>query len=94
VLSKGKVRVSRRSRVMHGDETGPATFKIIGRSPHDSLHGLYRALILAHGECVTRRWKRCFTREYGHTISLLIMVRFYLSVVGSIPTGGAKHGSD
>jgi hypothetical protein len=25
-------------------------FKIIGRSPHDSLHGLYRALILAHRE--------------------------------------------
>jgi len=24
-----------------------------GRSPHDSLHGLYRALLLAHGEHVT-----------------------------------------
>jgi hypothetical protein len=26
------------------------TFKIMGASPHDSPHGLYRALIFAHGE--------------------------------------------
>ena len=51
-----------------------ATFKIIGRSPHDSLHGLYRVLILAHGERVTSPEKRPFTRKYGHAGSLLIMV--------------------
>ena len=46
------------------------------RSPHDSLHGLYRTLILAHGESVTSSQKRCFTRKYGHAASLLIMVCF------------------
>jgi hypothetical protein len=38
--------------------------------------GLYRALILAPGEQVTWTPKRAFTREYGHAISLLIMVCF------------------
>ena len=32
---------------------GTATFKIMGRSPHDSPHGFYRTLILATGERVT-----------------------------------------
>jgi hypothetical protein len=46
------------------------------RSPHDSLHGLYRALILAHGERAKRPRKCCFTRKYSHAGSLLIMVCF------------------
>jgi hypothetical protein len=33
-------------------DLGTATLKIVG-SPHDSLHGLYRALILAHDERVS-----------------------------------------
>ena len=36
------------------------------RSPHDSLHGLYRALILGHGERVPGPWKYGFTRKYSH----------------------------
>jgi hypothetical protein len=43
------------------------------RSPHDSLHGLYRDLILAHGERITWPRKCGLTREYRHTVSLLIM---------------------
>jgi hypothetical protein len=39
--------------VTHRQEASPAMFKIVRRSPHDSLHGFYRALILAHGERVT-----------------------------------------
>jgi hypothetical protein len=43
------------------------------RSPHDSLHGLYRALILAH--CWHATWPRkcSFTRQNGPVIPLLIM---------------------
>jgi hypothetical protein len=51
---------------------GTADFQDHGRSPH----GLYRALILAHGQRVTRPPKWAFTREYGHAVSLLIMVCF------------------
>ena len=54
----------------------PRPFQDCWRSPHDSLHGLYRALILAHGERVTWLRKCDFTREYGHASSLLIMVCF------------------
>jgi hypothetical protein len=43
---------------------------------HGSPHGLYRALILAHGQRVTWPPKWAFTREYGHAVSLLIMVCF------------------
>src|SRR5215213_10572691 len=53
-----------------------AAFKISGSSPHDSRHGLYRTLIHAHGERVRPSQKPCFTRKYGHVISLLIMDRF------------------
>ena len=43
------------------------------RSPHDSLHGFYGAIILAHGERVAWRRKCGFTRKYSHAVSLLIM---------------------
>jgi hypothetical protein len=49
-------------------------FQDRGRSPHDSPHGLYRGLILAHGQRVTLPRKCGFTRECRHAISLLIMV--------------------
>ena len=41
--------------------------------PHDSLHGLYRALILAPAEHATWPRKWAFTRQYGHAVPLLIM---------------------
>ena len=47
-----------------------------GRSPHDSPHGLYRALILAPGRPVTLARKWGLTRKYSHAVSLLIMVWF------------------
>jgi hypothetical protein len=59
--------------VTDGPETpGDRDFQDHGRSPH----GLYRALILAHGEPVTLPRKYGFTREYDHATSLLIMVCF------------------
>jgi hypothetical protein len=58
------------------ENLGTADFQDHGRSPHGSPHGLYRALILAHGRRVTWRPKESFTREYGHAVSLLIMVCF------------------
>src|SRR5512132_1329459 len=42
-------------------------------SPHDSLHDLYRSIILAHGERVKWPPKWCLTREYSRTFALLIM---------------------
>ena len=59
------------------------------RSPYDSLHRLYRALIPAHRERVKQCQKCCLTRKYGHLSSLLIMVCSNLSVPGSNPGGGA-----
>ena len=55
---------------------GTADFQDHGRSPHGSLHGLYRALILAHRERISWPRKCRFTREYSHAVSLLIMVCF------------------
>ena len=52
------------------------TFKIMGAPQHGSPHGLYRALILAHGQRVAWPPKWAFTGEYGHAVSLLIMVCF------------------
>jgi hypothetical protein len=43
------------------------------RSPHDSLHGLYRGLILAHSERIAWPRKCGLTREYRYIVSLLIM---------------------
>ena len=37
----------------HSRETGLSGFQDRGCSPHGSLHGLYRTLILAHGWHVT-----------------------------------------
>ena len=63
--------------VTQGPENlGTADLQDHGRSPHGSPHGLYRALILAHGQRVTWPPKWAFTREYGHAVSLLIMVCF------------------
>jgi hypothetical protein len=58
--------------------------------PHNSLHDLYWALIVAHGERVRWPLKCGLTRKCSHAGSLLIMGVSNLSVVGSIPTGGAK----
>jgi hypothetical protein len=59
--------------VTQGPENlGTADFQDHGRSPH----GLYRALILAHGQRVAWPPKWAFTGEYGHAVSLLIMVCF------------------
>jgi hypothetical protein len=63
--------------VTHGlEKHGHSDSQDRGRSPHDSPHGFYRALILAHGQRVTWLPKWAFTREYGHAVSLLIMVCF------------------
>ncbi len=63
--------------VTDGPQTpGDRDFQDHGRSPHDSPHGLYRTLILATGQRVTWPRKCTFTREYGHVVSLLIMVCF------------------
>jgi hypothetical protein len=58
------------------EKPGHRDFQDRWRSPHDSLHGLYRALILGHGERVTGPWKYGFTRKYSRDDSLLIMVCF------------------
>ena len=42
------------------EKLGTADFQDHGRSPHGSPHGLYRALILAHGEGLPQPWK-CFS---------------------------------
>ena len=56
------------------EKPGQLTFKIVGAPLMTLDMGLYRALILGHGERVTGPWKYSFTRKYSHEHSLLIMV--------------------